>query len=195
MNEDQRPKTLFSEPEAQRILARAVELEAVLGKQVTEEELRRIAESADIDAHALEHAMNERRVDQRPDFLAAPASMSTNQVFTLALTGAALGAAAIVADNLTLGKAAEIAILGPTALATIYRAMRYPLRGGLPGLLRELGVLMGSFSVSILAIEGLQASSTALGWSAVCGALGAAILAMRRGSGNVNPALPPTDTR
>jgi hypothetical protein len=43
----------------------------------------------------------------------------------------------------------------------------------------ELVVVFGSFTLAIIALQGFQATSPAMAWSLVCGALGSGILAMR----------------
>lgn len=59
MIKDQNAPATYSEHEAQRILARAAELEGASGTRFTAEDLRQIAATADIDPHALERAMSE----------------------------------------------------------------------------------------------------------------------------------------
>jgi hypothetical protein len=102
MREDPRPPATFSEPEAQRILARAAELEATSGNRFTAEDLRQIAVNAGIDEHALEHAISESAaVESRPVLRDASTGMKPSNIAMLAGAGAVLGALAIGADNMS----------------------------------------------------------------------------------------------
>jgi hypothetical protein len=177
----------YSEHEAQRILARAAELEGASGTRFTAEDIRQIAATADIDPHALERAMNETgHVTARP---VSPETvpMSAKRLAMLAGAGAVLGALAIAADTKPFGRLSEIVIFGPSALFTVYLALRHSLRGGFSGLLRELGVVLGSFTLAIIASEGIRNASPAITWSLVCGALGTAILSIRGGARVIFP--------
>ena len=70
-----------------------------------------------------------------------------------------------------------------------YLALRHPLREGFSGLLRELGVGFGSFTLLLIATEGVGDVSPAIAWSLVCGALGSAIVALRGGVRVISPAV------
>ena len=186
MINDQSAPVTYSEHEAQRILARAAELEGVSGTRFTADDLRKIAATADIDPHALERAMRETR-DDASVVVRDPGLMSAKRLAMLAGAGAVLGALAIAADGKPFGRLSEIVIFGPSALVTMYLALRHSLRGGFSGLLRELGVVLGSFTLAIIASEGVSAASPAITWSLVCGALGAAILSIRAGARVIIP--------
>ena len=188
MNKDRSAPIIFSEQEAQRILARAAELEGAIGNRFTADDLRQIAATAGIDSRALEHAMNEQGEVTPSGRSAEPLAMSAKQVALLAGSGAALGAMAVVADNMSLGNASAIAGFGPSALYTLWRALRHPLGGGLSGLWRELGVVFGSFTLAIIASQGVQDSAPAITWSLICGFVGTAVLSLRGGSTSLKPA-------
>ena len=188
MNIDRSVAT-HSEHEAQRILARAAELEGVSGTRFTAEDLRKIAATADIDPHALERAMSETEDVARP-VVSDALPMNATRLAMLAGAGAVLGALAIAADSKPFGRLSELVIFGPSALFTMYLALKHSLRGGFSGLLRELGVTLGSFTLAIVASEGVRNASPAITWSLVCVALGSAILSLRSGARVI---FPPTD--
>ena len=170
----------FSEPEAQRILSRAAELEVTLGNRFTADDLRQIAAKAGIEAHALEHAINETRAAETQRGSIDPSTgMKAIDIAMLAGTGALLGFAAMGADNMQLLGSSALPVFAPSALYTIYRALRHPLRKGFPALLRDLGIVFGSFTAAIAAVEGSGDLSVAVTWSLIAGALGCGILSLR----------------
>ncbi|HEX6315812.1 MAG TPA: hypothetical protein VFZ73_13170 [Gemmatimonadaceae bacterium] len=180
MRTDEKPRASFSESQAQRILARAAEIEGTVGTRFTVDDLRQIASTAGIDAHALESAINESHVAVEPDVgMTAPGPLTAREIVLMAGTGAALGALAIAADNLAFGGASAIAVFGPSAVYTAWKAVKHSLRKGIPGLLRDLAVVFGSFTAAIMAIDGLEGASAAMTWSLLCGMLGAGILSLR----------------
>jgi hypothetical protein len=197
MREDRQLPATFSEPEAQRILARAAELEATNGTQFTIEDLRQIAAKAGIEAHALEHAIHESRAVDTPRASGQPATaMKSGDIATLAISGVALGALAIVADNWQpLGNSA-IPIFAPSALLVAYRALRHPVREGFSGLLRDLGVFFGAFTAVIAAEGGIEGASIAMTWSMMASGLACGILALRGARASVPVAeTTPVDTQ
>jgi hypothetical protein len=180
MRKDHKPATSFSEPEAQRILSRAAELEVTLGNRLTTDDLRQIAAQAGIEPHALQHAIDETlAVDSQRGSGDGATGMMAGDIAMLAGTGALLGLVAIGTDNMHLLGSSAIPVFAPSALFTIYRALRHPLRSGFPGLLRELGIVFGSFTAAIGAVEGLAGASAAMTWSLVAGALACGILSLR----------------
>ena len=96
----------------------------------------------------------------------------------LAGTGAVLGTLA-VADKMPFRGSSAIPVFLPSALVALYIASRHPLREGFIGLLRELGILFGSFTAAIIAMEGFQGASPAMAWTLICGALGSGVLSLR----------------
>jgi hypothetical protein len=178
MRKGQKPATSFSEPEAQRILSRAAEIEVTLGNRFTTDDLRQIAAQAGIPPHALQYAIDETRAPQR-DSGDAATGMKAGNIAMLAGAGALLGLVAIGTDNMHLLGSSAIPVFAPSALFTIYRALRHPLRSGFPGLLRELGIVFGSFTAAIAAVEGLAGASAAMTWSLMAGALACGLLSLR----------------
>ena len=191
MHADRELPATFSEAEAQRILARAAELEVTNGTRFTIEDLRQIALKAGIEPHALDHAINEvRAVEPLPTPDAPSPPMTSRNIAMLAVSGAALGALALVADNMLPGSSA-IPVFAPSALFTIYRALRHPVREGFTGLLRDLGVFFGSFSAVVIASAGLNDSSVVVTWSLLAGAVACGILSLR-GARPGSPVATPT---
>ena len=179
MRKDHGPTATFSETEAQRILSRAAELEVTLGNRFTTDDLRQIAAKAGIEAHALEHAIDETRADTQREPVDPSIGMKPGDMAMLAGAGALLGMAAIGADNMHLLGSSAIPVFAPSGLFAIYRALRHPLRDGFSGLLRELGVVFGSFTTAIAAVEGLGDASVAVTWSLMASALACGILSLR----------------
>jgi hypothetical protein len=180
MRKDHGPAATFSETEAQRILSRAAELEVTLGNRFTTDDLRQIAAKAGIEAHALEHAIDETRADAAESEPGGPSiGMKSGDMAMLAGAGALLGMAAIGADNMHLLGSSAIPVFAPSALFTIYRALRHPLRDGFSGLLRDLGIVFGSFTTAIVAVAGFGDASVAVTWSLMAGALACGILSLR----------------
>jgi hypothetical protein len=188
MNRDRSAPTTFSEPEAQRILARAAEIEGAIGNRFTAEELRQIAATAGIDSRALEHAMNEPVQVPATVPTGAANPMTAKQVAVLAGTGAVLAAMALVADNTVFGRAKDLTVLAPSAIYAIWHALRHPTAGRITGLLRELGLVFGSFTSTIILTQGIQDAGPATTWALVCCGLGSAIVSIRGGSTDLNPA-------
>jgi hypothetical protein len=196
MRADRELPATFSEPEAQRILARAAELEVTNGTRFSIEDLRQIAIKAGIEPHALEHAINESRaVDELPSPV-FPNGMKSRDIAMLALSGAAFGALAVVADNWQPLGSSPIPIFAPSGLFALYRALRHPVREGFSGLLRDLGIFFGSFTAAVTAIVGINDASVVLTWSLLAGAVACGILSLRgaRPSSPVANATP-VDTR
>jgi hypothetical protein len=194
MTKDRTLPVSFSEPEAQRILARAAELEGSIGTRFTAEDLRQIAAKAGIEAHALEHAMNETVADQ-PSPAEATNFMDSKNLALLATTGVALGLLAVAADRLPLPGSSAIPVFAPSALFTIYRALRHPLKAGVGGLLRELAVFFGSFTAAAAATQGFDGATVSMAWSMMAGGIAVAILSLRGGMRTLAPAASPSDTR
>jgi|SRR5688572_26253 len=190
MRADRELPATFSETEAQRILARAAEIEGTNGTLFTIEDLRQIAIKAGIEPHALEHAIKESRaVEPLPDAPSPP--MKSREIAMLAVSGAALGALALVADQMPLPGSSAIPVFAPSALFTIYRALRHPVREGFAGLLRDLGVFFGSFSAIVIASAGLNDSSVVVTWALLAGAVACGILSLR-GARPGSPVATPT---
>jgi hypothetical protein len=187
MNRNRNAPLSFSETEAHQILARAAELEGAAAARFSAEDLRQIAATADIDPHALERAMSEAGGIQAQTDSRDAVPVNAKQLAMLAGAGVVLGATAVMADNMSFGAGSAVAIFAPSALFTIYRAVQHPLRHGIGALLRELGIVFGSFTLAIVATQGFDAVSPAMGWSMVCGVLGSAVLAMRGGVRVINP--------
>ena len=197
MRTDEEPTTTFSETEAQRILARAAELEASIGQRFSAADLQHIAAKAGIDALALEQAINESGgAPARPVEQNSPISMDAKRVAGFAGAGAVLGVLAVATDTF-LVSGSGVAVFGPSALFTIYTALRHPLRKGLGGLLRDLALVFGSFTLGIVALEGSSGVAPAMAWSLACGILGTALLAMRAGARAISPVADgsPVETR
>ena len=198
MSSDRKLPVSFSEPEAQRILARAAELEGSIGTRFTAEDLRQIAAKAGIEAHALEQAINETAIEDSA--VHAPVqrdSMNAGSIATLIASGAVLGALAFAADRINLPGSSAIPVFAPSALFTLYLTLRHPVRDGLGGLLRKLALVFGSFTAAIAAVAGVNDSGPALTWALLCGTAASAILSLRTGSGSgVDSATPtPVDAR
>jgi hypothetical protein len=200
MSTERLTSATFSEPEAQRILARAAELDGAIGTRFTIDELRQIAVKAGIDTQALEHAIHETdSAVIEPRTIVAPGSsgdalgpLTPQTMVTLGVAGAALGLMAMGADRLGVQDAF---VLGPSALYAMYRAIRHPLGGGIAGVLRELAVVFGSFTLAVVAVNGVNAASEATGWSLVCGALASGMFALRAGIRSQSTNVAPVDTR
>ena len=170
----------FSETEAQRILARAAELEASIGDRFTSDDLRQIALKAGIDAHALERAINESdAVEVQPARNELPPLMQPGRIMVLAAAGALLGALAVYADKVPLPGSSAIPVFLPSGLFAMYLALRHPLRDGFTGLIRELGLAFGAFTAAIMAMEGFKGASAGVTWSLLAGAAACGILALR----------------
>src|SRR5262245_5575555 len=194
MSTESKSLTTFSEADAQRILARAAELEVTLGNRFTTEELRLIASKAGIDEHALEHAINETNAVAEPATsakLPSPPVMKSSRFALLAATGALLGTLAVFADRILGGS--PVSVFLPSGLFALYLALRHPVRDGFTGLVRELGVAFGSFTVAIAAMEGIQNASPAVTWSMLAGALACGVLSLRgaRTNGQLADPVPP----
>jgi hypothetical protein len=185
------PLASFSEPEAQRILARAAELEATIGNRFTTEDLQQIALKAGIDPHALERAISEtNEVVAQPVRNELPPLMKPGRIALLAGTGAVLGALAIAADKIAFPGSSAIPVFAPSGLFAFYLALRHPVREGFAGLVRELGIAFGAFTAAIVAMEGVQDASPAVTWSLLAGALACGVLSLR----GVRPTIPAPDT-
>lgn len=180
MSDDSNLPTTFSEPEAQRILARAAELEGSIGSRFTTEDLRQIAAKAGIDAHALERAIIETNTAMgQPLRKESPPLMKPGRIAMLAGIGAVLGALAIFADKIQPFGSSAIPVFLPSGICAAYLALRHPLREGFPGLLRELGVTFGAFTAAVAAIQGFDGASAAVAWSTMASALSCGILSLR----------------
>jgi hypothetical protein len=190
MSEDPQLPVTYSETEAQRILARAAELEASVGNRFTTDDLRQIALKAGIDARALERAINEGgTVVTQSDRNELPPLMKPGSIAMLAGTGAVLGVLAVAADRIAFPGSSAIPVFLPSGLFAMYLALRHPLRDGFTGLIRELGVAFGAFTATIMALEGFKGASTGVTWSLLAGALACGLLALR----GARPAAPVTD--
>jgi hypothetical protein len=173
-------RTAFSENEVRTILARAAELEAGGGGgMVSAADLRKIAAEVGIDAVALEQAMSELQKqpvlpEQRSDLL----RILTLKNLGLVIAGGVLGAMALAADGGRFGSLTALAIFGPSALFTAWRALHHRHWGSVRGLLRELGPLFGSFGMTVTAVGGQEGLAVAVVWGAIC-SLGAVAIANR----------------
>lgn len=193
MSQDPQLPVTFSEPEAQRIFARAAELEASIGNRFTIEDLRQIALKAGIDAQALERAINEPgAVVAQPIRNELPPLMKPGRIAMLAGAGALLGVLAIFADRIQPFGGSAIPVFLPSGLLAMYLALRHPLRNGFGGLIRELGVAFGAFTAATMAMQGFDGASAGVSWSVLAGALACGILALRgaRPDAPVTGALP-----
>ena len=181
--------TAFSENEVRTILARAAELEAAgNGGMVSAADLRRIAAEVGIDAAALEQAIAEAQ-KRSPRGEVAESRSGLLRVLTmknlgLTIAGSVLGAMAIAADGGGFGALTAIAIFGPSAGFAAWRALRHRHWGSVQGVLREMGVLFGSFAITIASLSGTEGFAAAVAWGVICG-LGAVAIANRE----------PTDAR
>lgn len=171
-------RTVFTESEVKSILARAADLEVTgRGGLVSAGDLRRIAAEAGIDPTAVDQAITESQhrpgavSDHRADLL----RMMTPKNLGLAISGVALGAMALAADGGPFGPLEPLAIFGPSAAFTAWRALRHRGRGSIGHLVRELGVLFGSFAATIAFLSGPEGFTAAVAWSFVCGLGGVAI--------------------
>jgi hypothetical protein len=197
MSNDPAPLASFSEPEAQRILARAAELEATIGNRFTTEDLQQIASKAGIDAQALDRAIRETNaVVAQPVRNELPALMKPGRIAVLAGTGAILGTLAIAADKIAFPGGSAIPVFLPSGLFAFYLALRHPVREGFSGLVRELGIAFGAFTAAIVAMEGMQDASPAVTWSLLAGTLACGILSLRGARPNMPAPDPmPSDSR
>lgn len=182
-------RTTFSENEVRTILARAAELEtAGDGGMVSAADLRTIAAEVGIDAAALEQAIAEAQkalpraepTENRSGLL----RVLTIKNLGLVIAGSILGAMAIAADGGGFGALTAIAIFGPSAVFAAWRALHHRHWGSVQGLLREMGMLFGSFAITIASLNGTEAFAAAIAWGVICG-LGAVAIANRE----------PTDAR
>jgi hypothetical protein len=94
---------------------------------------------------------------------------------------------ALGADKMNFPFTTEVAVLGPSALFAAFLALRHPVREGMIGLVRELAVAFGSFTIAIIALDGLDSASQAMGWSLLCGFIAGGILSARRGTRELGP--------
>ena len=181
MRDDNNLPVSFSETDAQRILARAAELEASIGNRFTTEDLRQIALKAGIDAHALERAIDEAGAIEtaQPVRNELPPLMKPGRIATLAATGAVLGALALAADRIAFPGSSAIPVFLPSGLFAFYLALRLPVREGFIGLFRELGVTFGAFTAAVAALGGMDGASIGVTWSLLVGAMASGILSLR----------------
>ena len=178
--------TMFSENEVRTILARAAELEtAGGGGMVSAADLRKIAAEVGIDAAALEQAIAEAQkgparaavAEKRSDIL----RVLTMKNLELVIAGSVLGAMAVAADGGGFGALTAVAIFGPSAGFAAWRALHHRHWGSVQRLLRELGVLFGSFAIAIASSAGTEGFAAAVAWGTICG-LGAVAIANRQDS-------------
>ena len=181
MSDDPGLPVTFSETDAQRILARAAELEASIGNRFTMEDLRQIASKAGIDAQALERALNEAGTVMavQPVRNEPPPLMKAGRIATLAACGAVLGALAFAADRINLPGSSAVPVFLPSALFAFYLTLRHPIREGFTGLFRELGVAFGAFTTVITAMGGFDGATVGVTWSLLVAAAASGILALR----------------
>ena len=181
------PEIRFTETDAQRILARAAELEATSGSVVSIDELRAIAADAGIDPSALNRAVREFDLAPAgPSKTVRSRSRSLLGTAALAAAGVVLGALAVAADNLVFGSFSAAGVLGPSAAFTAYLALRNRRHGGPAAFLGEAAIVFGSFSGTVVAMEGFQALSTCMAWALMCSLAGLGIVTHgRRADGRV----------
>lgn len=173
-----RRQSLLTDTDAKRILARAAELDARSGSLLTTNDLRQIAADAGISSDALERALWE---DDIPEAAARPseARSAHSLLRTVGLLGigAVLGALALMLDTISLGTLDAVAVFGPSAAFTLFRAMRHRRNGNVTAFLHEMAITFGSFTVATFGIEGTQAVAPSLAWALVCAITGTAIVA------------------
>ena len=180
--EPTRSPSQYSEQEAKRILSRAAEIDAISGSGFTASDLHGIAAAASISPAALERALGEP-AQVVPDSRAVQhggngARGALARGLGFLCIGAGLGALAVAFDGRPLGPELAAAVFGPSAAFVLYRALRNRWHGTLPDFLREVVLTMGAYTLSITALEGFHATTTALLWSGICSAAGAAVAAV-----------------
>ena len=155
----------FSDEEAQRILERAIELDAVSGTPVRLDRLRQIALELGVSDAALEHALRERAIQQPAEAMSPRVCSlfgwsSTRVALSMPLIGGALGVAA----------ACSILSLGMIAAHRDGRE-QLPLQAGLGGLwaghLAGFSVIYGSVWGDAVGVLGLWWAGFALTGAAV----------------------------
>jgi hypothetical protein len=172
---------VLGEAEIKRILARAAELDSQRELLLTTTDLRRIASEAHISSEAMEVALRESRAASHSE--SNPAATGKPAWWRRALLGAGLiggGAllalAAVIADRGGFGPAAAAAVFGPSAAFGLYRALRHRWHGSLVDFQKEMALVLGTFALTITAVEGYDATQVALVWWAICAVVGGAIV-------------------
>lgn len=172
-------RSAFTELEAKRILTRAARLDATDSTSFTADELIRIADDAGISRRAIDHALNEELTDHPNDARSDRSWPNRIRGLGLAAVGAGLGALAVTMDMISLGPQSAAAVFGPSAAFTLYLALKHRWHGNLGDYLREIGVVLGSFTLAAVVIEGTHALNPALYWSVLAAVAGSCVVAVR----------------
>lgn len=194
-DQDRRHSDQFSEDEAKRILTRASEIDASDAQHFSAAELHRIAVDSLIAPSAIERALHETTA-----LLSEPLQHESKRsiwspiarALGFAGIGTALGALAVTLDGTPLGPELAAAVFGPSAVFVLYRALRNRWHGSLPDFVREVVLVMGSFTLAATIVEGAHATFPALVWSAVCAVAGGAAVAITFHSRHEEPSPPRT---
>lgn len=184
---------VLGEAEIRRVLARAAELDSQRELLLTTADLRRIASEAHISSEAMEMALREVRAASHPPTDAAVAEKPawwrrTLQGAGLIGGGALLALAAVMADRGGFGPAAAAAVFGPSAAFGLYRALRHRWHGSLVDFQKEMALVLGTFALTITAVEGYDATQVALVWWAICAVVGGAVVQLTLRTSNPSDA-------
>jgi hypothetical protein len=76
---------------------------------------------------------------------------------------------------MSLGPESAAAVFGPSAAFVLYRALWQRWHGSLRGLIDEVVLVLGSFTLTVTALEGFHATKPALLWSLICGTVGCTV--------------------
>jgi hypothetical protein len=172
---------VLGEAEIKRVLARAAELDSRSELLLTTTDLRRIASEAHISSEALELALREVRAASHAATDGAVAEKRAwwrRALLGAGLVGggALLAVVAVMADRGGFGPAAAAAVFGPSAAFGLYRALRHRWHGSLVDFQKEMALVLGTFALTITAVEGYDATQVALVWWAICAVVGGAIV-------------------
>jgi hypothetical protein len=140
--------------------------------------LQRIAADAGIASSAVNVAMMEVAVGENSTAGSSHAPSSSFAALQIGV-GAALGVAAVTIDP----GAPDVAVLGPSALYTVYRALRHRWQGGILGFLQEWSLYFGSFAITAVTIDGFRAAAPSTSWALICAAVGSGIVTLRSATG------------
>lgn len=170
----------FTDSSANRILARAAELDALNGTTLRLPELRAIAVEVGISAEAFDQAVAEARRVPVPRDTIRSRPRSLLGTVTMIAVGVALATLSVAADNMSLGSASAFAVFGPSAAFIVYRALVHRRKGSLYGFLNEAAVLFGSFTAAALAMNGTQALAPCAAWALACAVAGSGVVTYER---------------
>ena len=170
---------VLGEAEIKRVLARAAELDSQRELLLTTTDLRRIASEAHISSEAMDVALREVHAASH----AATDASEKPEWWRRALQGAGLigggvllALAAVMADRGGFGPGAAAAVFGPSAAFGLYRALHHRWHGSLVDFQKEMALVLGTFALTITAVEGYDATQVALVWWAICAVVGGAIV-------------------